>query len=333
MPDWALIWGKFSLAVAVIAVAGSALSRNGDAIAQRTGLSGSWIGLLLLATATSLPELFTGVSAVRLANAPDIAVGDVFGSCIFNLAVIVVLDALHRGHSVFDKMDESHLLMAAFGIILIGFGGAGLLLAPASLAPSFLQVSVFSPLLILLYLLALRAIFYFEAGRPKAEGRKTGPSLGKAIAGYTTAAAFVVGAGAWLPFIGQDLANATGLGQTFVGTLMIAFATSVPEVVVSASALRIGALDMAIANLLGSNLFNMLVLAIDDIAYVHGSLLEVASKAHATTAFMAMIMSGIVIVALLHRPGRRFFGAFSWASLALAAVYFLGSYVTYLYGR
>lgn len=136
MPDLPLVWGKLFVAISVIAVAGSALSRYGDLIARRTRLSGSWIGLLLLSTATSLPELFTGVSAVAFANTPNIAVGNVFGSCIFNLAILVILDALNRDDSVFGEMDESHLLTAAFGIILLGFAAAGLLVAPGSFAPN-----------------------------------------------------------------------------------------------------------------------------------------------------------------------------------------------------
>lgn len=195
------------------------------------------------------------------------------------------------------------------------------------------HVDAFTPLLILLYLVALRAIFYFETGRRKSEGERTGSSPGKAIAGYLVAAAIVVGAGGWLPFIGQEISAAMGWGETFVGTLLIAAATSAPEIVVSTSALRIGALDMALSNLLGSNLFNILVLSVDDIAYTKGSLLEAASKTNAVTANVAMIMSGIVIVALLHRPSRRFFGVLSWASIALAAAYFLGSYATFLYGH
>jgi NhaP-type Na+/H+ or K+/H+ antiporter len=95
---------------------------------------------------------------------------------------------------------------------------------------------------------------------------------------------------------------------------------------------NLGALDMGIANLLGSNLFNMLVLAIDDIAYRPGSLFAAASQTHAVTAFAAVIMSGIVIVAL-YRPSTRFFGAVGWTGLSLSTVYFLASYVIYLHGH
>lgn len=91
------IWAQFVLAAELIAVAGSRLSKYGDVIAEKTGLGRSWVGLLLLATVTSLPELATGVSAVAVAGVPNIALGDALGSCVFNLALFVMLDFLHRG--------------------------------------------------------------------------------------------------------------------------------------------------------------------------------------------------------------------------------------------
>lgn len=329
------IWAKFTICVAVIAVAGPALSRYGDVIARRTGLSRGWVGLVLLATATSLPELFAGVSAVTSAGAPNIAVGDALGSCIFNLLILVVLDALSPNESVFTRMDQGHVLTAGFGVILIGFAAASIMLGPGEFMPRILHIGAFTPVLVALYLVAMRATYDYESRRPASAILEPEFPMGlwRAVAGYLVAAAAVTAAGVWLPFVGLDIAAAMGWKQTFVGSLFIAAATSTPELVVTLAALRIGALDMGIANLLGSNLFNMLVLAIDDIAYRAGPLFEDASPTHAVTALGAIIMSGIVIVALVYRPSTRFFGVLGWTSLALSAVYFLSSYVIYLHGH
>jgi cation:H+ antiporter len=124
-----------------------------------------------------------------------------------------------------------------------------------------------------------------------------------------------------------------GWKTTFVGTLLIAGATSLPELVVSVSALRLGAVDMAIGNLLGSNLFDILILAADDIAYRDGPLLSAVSPAHAISAFAAVIMSGIFIVAMLFKPETRVRGTIGWASLALLLVYLFASYAIYLHGH
>ena len=331
-----LIWTKFAICAALIGIAGPVLTRYGDIIARRTGVSRTWIGLVLLATATSLPELFTGISAVTVAGAPNIAVGDALGSCVFNLAMLVVLDAMHRDAPMYSRMDQSHILTAGFGIILIGFAGASLLLGHNGPNRIFLHVGFYTPIIFVLYFVAMRAAFVYERQRPPAPATvdsEPGVTLAQAIARYLAAAAIVVAAGAWLPFVGIEIADVMGWRTTFVGTLFVAGATSLPELVVTISALRLGALDMAIANLLGSNLFDMLILAIDDLFYVRGPLLSAASPVHAVTAFAAVIMSGILIVALLYRPARRFHGTIGWVSLSLLVVYLLSSYAVYLHGH
>ena len=331
-----LAWIKFLICAGIIAVAGSALTRYGDIIAHRTGLSRTWIGLILLATATSLPELFTGISAVTIAAAPNIAVGDALGSCMFNLAILVIVDFVYREEPMYRRIDQGHILTAGFGIILIGFVGASLLLWRDGPSLMLFHVGFYTPIIIVLYFVAIRAAFVYERRQPPLLGgadRYPNISLQGAIVRYLAAAAVVVAAGTWLPFIGVELADAMGWRTTFVGTLFIAGATSLPELVVTISALRLGALDMAIANLLGSNLFNMLVLAIDDMAYRQGPLLSAVSPVHAVTAFAAVIMSGIVIVALLYRPATRFHGTIGWVSLSLLVVYLLSSYAIYLHGH
>ncbi|KAB2874520.1 MAG: sodium:calcium antiporter [Pseudorhodoplanes sp.] len=329
-------WIKFLICAGIITVAGAALTRYGDLIARRTGLSRNWIGLALLATATSLPELFTGISAVTIVNAPNIAVGDALGSCVFNLAMFVVLDLMHRQEPMYGRVDQAHILTAGFGIILIGFVGASLLLWRDGPAAGFRHIGAYTPIIMVLYFVAMRAAFVYQqriAHIAEAADAYPHVTLPGAIARYLAAAICIAAAGTWLPFIGVELADVMGWRTTFVGTLFIAAATSLPEVVVTISALRLGALDMAMANLLGSNLFNVVVIAIDDIAYLRGPLLSSVSPVHGITAFAATIMSGIVIVALLYRPVTRLRGTIGWISLSLLLVYLLSSYAIFLHGH
>ncbi|MBI1219871.1 MAG: sodium:calcium antiporter [Rhodobacteraceae bacterium] len=335
MSPLVLPWLELGICGAVIAVAGSVLVRYGDALARLTGLSRSWVGLVLLATATSLPELFTGVSAVTLVGAPNIAVGDALGSCVFNLLLLVLLDELSRSAPMYRRIDQGHVLTAGFGVIMIGAVGALVLLSREQLDLQFLHISGYTPLIVVIYLVAMRAAFDYERrNRSSAAPLETaeGLTLRTAMLRYLTAAVFVVAVGGWLPFIGQDIAAAMGWKPTFVGTLLIAGATSLPELVVSVSALRIGAVDMAIGNLLGSNLFDILIIAIDDIAYTKGPLLSSIAPAHAITAFAAVIMSGIFIVAMLFKPETRLRGTVGWVSLSMLVVYLFSSYAVYLHG-
>jgi cation:H+ antiporter len=329
-------WSKFAFCILLIGFAGSVLTKYADIISRLTGLSRSWIGLVLLATATSLPELITGVSAVAVADLPNIAVGDALGSCIFNLVMLVLLDAFSRGEPIYRRVDQGHVLTAGFGVILIGSAGAFILLSQDRLSFDFWHVSGYTPFIIVIYLVAMRAAFTYECrGKPPRQllDEEAGVTLAAALRRYAAAAAVVIAAGTWLPFVGQEIAEQMGWNTTFVGTLFIAAATSVPELVVTISALRLNAVDMAIGNLLGSNLFDMLILAVDDLAFTKGSLLHAASPSNAVTAFAAVIMSGIFIVAVLYRPETRVRGTIGWVSLALLAVYLLSAYAIYLYGH
>lgn len=153
----------------------------------------------------------------------------------------------------------------------------------------------------------------------------------RAAIGYFLAGAVVVAAGASLPFVGERIAILMGWHATFVGTLFVAFATSVPEMVVTLAALRIGALDMAIGNILGSNLFNIAILAVDDLVFLPAPLFERVSALHGVSALSAIMMSGVAIVGLLYRPRARLFRTVGWASLFLFLIYLLNSYILYLY--
>lgn len=331
------VWLQFGICALLIAFAGSRLSRYGDVIAEKTGLSGSWIGVILLATVTSLPELVTGVSAVTLADAPDIAVGNVLGSCMVNLAMLVIVDLLYRRESFYRCVGRGHILSAAFGIVLIGLSGVGLLLGTRGVAPAIAHVGMAMPVIVLLYVVAIRIVLHFEREQMQEFAEETAErypelSLRQAVARYAIAAAVVVGAGVWLPFIGEQLAAVMGWRGSFVGTLFIAGATTLPELAVTISALRIGALNMAIANLLGSNLFNILILAIDDLFFLRGPLFAHVSSIHAVSAFSAVMMTSIAMIGLLYRPRVRLLHAVGWISVGLFSIYVLNSYILYRYG-
>ncbi|MBR0551286.1 sodium:calcium antiporter [Stakelama marina] len=330
-----MVWLFFALCTVAIAVAGPVLARASDRIAEALALSRSWIGIILLATATSLPELVTGVSAVTLADAPNIAVGDALGSCIFNLVLLALLDFLSRSDPLFDRADQGHILTAALGVMLIGLVGIVLVVGRDALDLRLLHMSIYSPLLILLYFVSIRATFLHDrklAPRTAPQENRRSALRGP-VQSYILAALPIVLAGSALPFIGQGIAELMGWRTSFVGTMLIAAATSLPELVVVIAALRLGSADMAIAGLLGSNLFNMLVLAIDDLAYRKGSLLADASPVHAASAFAAVVMSGIVIVAIIDRPKVRFFGVTGWIGIALLTVYLGSAYAMFLIGE
>lgn len=329
-----LLWFELIVVSAVIVFSGIKLSKYGDVIAEKSGLGRAWIGLILMASVTSLPELITGISSVAIVGAPDIALGDIMGSCVFNLAIIALMDIFHGRDPIFHKAEHGHILSAGFGVILIGLASISIL--SNQNFPSFFHVGIYTPLIILIYGIGIRGIYYFEKRRiADFVGDLTEATQYDYITAkeagikYAINALVIIAAATWLPFIGDRLAEETGLGRSFIGTVFIAMTTSLPELVVSISALRIGATDMAIANLFGSNMFDILILAIDDIFYTKGPILADVSANHAVTGFMAALMTGITIVSLTYRLEKKAFLRLGWDAAAILLAYFVNIYLLY----
>jgi cation:H+ antiporter len=290
----------------------------------------------MLATVTSLPELTSGISAVAWVGAPNLAVGDALGSCVFNLVFLVAVDTLQPDPPMYRGAGPAHQLSAAFGVIMLGFVAMSLLLA--NQVPRVFHVGLYSPAMVVLYALALRSVSREErnAATRVVDGTADLDAEGVNAPGewrdFGLASVVVLIAGSWLPQVADGLAGAFGLSRSFVGTLWLAFATSLPEIAVTLSALRLGALDLAISNLLGSNLFNVVVLALDDAAYVRGPLLADVDPVHAATAVAAVVMTGLVMIGLVLRPQGRVMRRLSWVSIGLVAVYLLNGWLLFLRG-
>lgn len=333
-----LTWIQFLACLIAIGIAGVKLSRYGDAFADKTGLGGTWVGLIMLATVTSLPELITGVTSVTIADAPDIAVGDVLGSCVFNLLILAVLDSICRVESVYTKANQGHILTAGFGVLLIGFAGFGILVSATGLSPAIGHIGSHSVVIAITYVAAMAIVFRYEQRQVRTfveaeNDRYPGMTVHQLLLRYALAAIVVVAAAIWLPFVAKNIAQQMGWYESFVGTILVALATSVPELVVTIAALQLGAVDMAIANLLGSNLFNIFVLAVDDVFYTKGPLLANVASIHAISAVSALMMTGVAIIALLYRAKQRGTRTVGWASLLLALIYLTNAYVIYLHGE
>jgi cation:H+ antiporter len=325
-----LLWTQFGLCAALVLYSGSRLAYFGDVLAEKTGMGRTWVGVVLMASATSLPELITGASAVTVADVPDIAVGNVLGACMINLTFIAVLDLLYRPGAVLSRAEQGHILVAGFGVVMLGIAAVGLLMSGMGVPLRFSWIGLYSPLLLVFYVIGMRVIFRFEQRKIREEMKAVREyeeiSSARAYRGFALNALAIIAAAAWLPFVGEDLAEATGWGQTFVGTLLIAMATTLPEVVTSLAALRMGAIDLAIGGLLGSNLSNLAILAVNDLLYTPGPILAHVSRTHFLPALSAIIMSGIAILALFYQPESKRGLRLSWVAAAIFAIYFLNTY-------
>ena len=147
-----MVWVKFILCILIILFFGRRAARYGDIIARKTGLGGVWIGFFLLAIVTSLPELFTGISAVTLVGAPNLTIGNLFGANTFNLLNLAILDIAYRHGSLITAVSPSHRLTGWFSLVLVSVAALSILVNRFS-DISMGWVGWYTPVIIILYLI------------------------------------------------------------------------------------------------------------------------------------------------------------------------------------
>ncbi len=324
-------------AVGVVS-AGVLLARSGDVIAARTNLGGVWFGSVFLALATSLPELVTGVAAIRLGT-PDLAAGDLFGSNMANMLILAVINLL-PGAAVFRKAALDHVLHATHAIVLTAVAAVFVLLHPPAL---FWWIGPGSAVLAVIYLVGARAIFRYSAvarrataveelsgpgeegpaGPPRPPGRKgREAALRPALVRFAAGAVLVLVAAPVFATSANRAAELTGIAETFMGAVVVGVATSLPELVTSFAALRLGAFDLAVGNLFGSNAVNMVMFTALDLtgrAPVLGSVQPV----NAVLGLFAIIMMALGVAAIAYRADRRF-SMLEPGSLLMVLTYLVG---------
>ena len=335
-----LVWLKFVVCLAIILFAGTKLARYGDAIAEKTGLGRIWIGLILIAAITTMPELVTSVSSVALVRppSPDLALGTLFGSCLFNLSILALLDILHAHTPVLTEANPRHTASAGWGILLIAIAAGGIIAEKRLPGLALGWVGIPSIIILILYLAGMRRMFLSERSH-QLSAAKADSLQYKEIPARTVylrfalAAAAVSGGGIWLAFVGDEIAGVTGWGASFVGSLFLAITTSAPELVVAITALRLGAIDMAVADVLGANMLDIAVIFPADLFYIRGGpVLSSVSSSHLITAAVVVMMNLLVIAGLRLRQRRKALVFISWYALALIGLYIFGAYALFTSG-
>lgn len=334
-----MIWLVFAASAAAIVVAGARLSRYGDQIADLTGVGRLWIGVVLMSAATSLPEVFTTVSAAWM-DAPDLAAGDLFGAGLSNMLTLGLIDLLHRQKRVWQRAALGHTLTAALAMMLTGLA-AFFVLLPVNVP--HLGVGLGSLTLFILYVLGMRLVFRQEdmerrqreqealvhgiAGQQDG-GTSRRDELRRAGIGFAAGAMVLLVAAPFLAWSAERIAEETGTTATFIGTSLVAITTSLPELVTSIAAVRLGAFDLAVGNLFGSNAFNMAAFFFADVAYRGGGLLSSVSPVHVMTALWSILMMNLGLMGIIYRAEKRFM-LIEPDSLLMIVAYVLGLWLLF----
>lgn len=291
----------------VIIGAGVFLTKFSDEIAEETGLGRIFVGSILLAGATSLPELAVDLHAIKLGQ-PDLAVGDLLGSSLFNLLILAVVDiAFRHPRRAFTPDFSQHAQSAVLSINLTALVGIGIL---AKLEATYFGIGFIPWTIAGAYLVGVRLTTSSPSAPTKGstlsflrdqEKRKR---FLRAGFGFFLSLSIILLTAPYLVQAADQLAVISGLGHTFVGTTLVALSTSLPEFVATIAAFKMGAPDLALGNIFGSNTFNMLLLLPLD-ALNPESLLGSVRTTHALTSFCIIAVGSVAVMGQISRKRDR----------------------------
>lgn len=301
----ALLVIVFAASAVVLVRAAVVLAGTADEMAEITGLGRVLIGTIVLAGATSLPEVLTDVTAV-VADAPDLAVGDLFGSSMANMAILAVVDLVHRGR-VWPAVEVAHARVAAVAMALTSFA------AVATLTPEGPSIGWVGLDTLAIFLGYVGTAVWFRrypvvvrvggllpvTPPPEPQEPLNSRPLRVVLRSFGLAVVAILVAAPVLAISARELAETAGISEGVVGAALLAVVTSLPELTTSLAAVRIGAHDLAVGNLFGSNAANMAVLFIADAAYLDGPILNAVRPEQAVPALGAILMMAMALAAIV----------------------------------
>jgi cation:H+ antiporter len=328
----------FAILAGFIILVGKKLSLYGDAIGDLMGIEKSWIGIVMLAAVTSLPELVTSISATVLGN-PQMAVSNIFGSNLFNIFVVFIVDIFILRTTFFSSKVSNKNFMGAFWaialtlIFLLGF------LFPTE---GIMNISLFSLIIFGVYFIAMKCIYIYEHQENNElseileeekkefhEIEEGGITLPEAKKGFVVNAFFVVVLGTGLSFVGDKIAMTPifgiELGQSFVGLILIALATSLPELTVSIEAIKLKSYDMAAGNLLGSNIFNITIIFIADLFLRDQNIYQTLNGFHKLTAIFSILILLAFMMGIMFKKKKKRYDTY-----VIGGIYFIAMYILYI---
>jgi cation:H+ antiporter len=320
------------VAAAIVLFAGPRMVAVADRLADVTGLGEAIVGAVLIGSATSLPDLIATVSPA-LNGLPDLAVGNALGGVLAQTAFLAIADiAYRRANLEHAAASLPNLMQGALLVTLLA--AVTVLFHAPEVTIGHVHVGTF--LLPAMYLYGMRLVS--QAGtapmwRPTEttetlqDEAEDAPgddrSLRTLVLTFAGYGALLAGAGFGLAASGEVLVAQTGLSETAVGVVFTGFASSLAELVVGVSAVRRGALTLAVGNVIGGNTFDTLLVGVADVAYREGSVYSAVGSTQSLYTALAILMTGVILMGLLRRE-RYGVGRIGAESAAVLGLYALG---------
>lgn len=268
----------YIISASIVIISSIYLSKYVDALDKKTNLSGAFIGGVILAAVTSLPELFTSLTAVCMLNQPELVSGNVYGSNIFNLVIISI--CVLAAPQVFknSKISKTHKGTLIFTIIMFILSLCGIYIPEKyNLNIVITNINVVSLLIIMLYVINLKSVKGDDLSSDENDNI-TPLTIKQIITRFIFFAIVLVAVSILLTQITDILSSRLELGKTAAGAIFLGVATSLPELTASLNLVRLKNFNASVGNVTGSNLFNFTILCFGDFLYNSGSIYRVGNN-------------------------------------------------------
>lgn len=265
-----------------------------DLIDKKTSLSGAFIGGIMLSAVTSLPELFTSLSSTLLLDEPGLCIGNILGSDLFNLAALAVLIVVFNRSFAVADIAHSHqnvlwLLLVAYGALALNMMGI--------LSVELFTVSITSVILIACYAASVKYLSGEESAEDDEED--TSPlTLKQVLIRFAFVAAGIVVLSILISQVTDMLAEELNLGKSLAGALFMGVATSLPELSSTIALFRKKSFDIAVGNIVGSNIFNLIILSLSDILYTGTGLYDFSDSKTVALLVFGFLAHPLILCAL-----------------------------------
>ena len=285
----------FLVSAGVVVYCGTKLAVYGDALAELTGLGRLFVGSILVALATSLPELSTNISAVSL-NPPNpaIAIGNVFGANMINLFSFGAVALVFGGSRFLSNVsvEQKYLVFIAILMTVVG-----LLFISVPLNASAFNIGLPAGIILIMYVLGM---WFIYKKKPDDENSgsdeiQTTLTLTKAWLLFGVVSAGVVVGGIFLAISTDQIADITGISSGVLGIIAVSIVTTMPEASATIAAARMKAYDLGVAGLFGSCVFNVTIIGYADIFYRDGIITTQGEPAHQIAGLVAV---GLMLIGL-----------------------------------
>jgi cation:H+ antiporter len=328
----------FLVAAVFIWFAGTRLVRYLDAIAVKTGLGQAFVGMLLLGSITSLPEIANVMTSSWTGN-PSLAINNLLGSASINVLLLAIADSFIGRDALTSLVAQPATLMqAALSMIVMALVATAITSGDTSvLGIGAWSIAVFASSIGAFWLCAQyeRTAPWVVKEEPQSKERgipgaeNAGPqSLRLLIAKAAVVGVVIFVAGYCLSQTGDALAVQTGLGSGFVGFVLIGVSTSLPELSTIVAALRMRKYEMAIGEVLGTNFVNVSLILLADAMFTGGPVINELGRFEIASALLGIVLTGVLLIGLLERRNPTFLNM-GYDSLAIMLAFSGGLVMLY----